>query len=89
MQKKLLYHALIDNYNLSKFIFPSTDYVLSKVFDLYTKLGNHIPRAFYLFKDPSNPKLSYKLYISKGDRVSKMIIEEYYNTIILKRHIYW
>ena len=89
MQKKLLYHALIDGYDLSKFVLPSTDYVLSKVFDLYTKLGKHTPRAFYLFEDPSDPKLSYKLYISKNYRISKMVIEEYYDTIILKRHVYW
>ncbi len=89
MQKKLLYHALLDGYDLSKYILPSTDYVLSKVFDLYTKLGKHEPRAFYLFEDPSDPKLSYKLYISKNYRISKMVIEEYYDTIILKRHVYW
>ncbi|ADN08913.1 hypothetical protein [Sulfurimonas autotrophica] len=89
MQKKLLYHALIDGYDLSKYILPSTDYVLSRVFDLYIKLGKHEPRAFYLFEDPTDMKLSYKLYISKGDRVSKMVIEEYYDTIILKRHVYW
>lgn len=89
MQKKLLYHALIDGYDLSKYVLPSTDYVLSKVFDLYTKLGKHQPRAFYLFKDPTDTKLSYKLYISKDYRTNKMIIEEYYDTIMLKRHIYW
>ncbi len=89
MQKKLLYHALIDGYDLSKYVLPSTDFVLSKVFDLYTKLGKHEPRAYYLFDDLTDKKLSYKLYISKGDRVSKMIIEEYYDTIILKRHVYW
>ena len=89
MQKKLLYHALIDGYELSQYILPSTDYVLSKVFDLYVKLGKHKPRTFYLFNDPTDKKLSYKLYISKDDKISKMIIEEYYDTIILKRHIYW
>ncbi|WP_457748309.1 hypothetical protein [Sulfurimonas sp.] len=89
MQKKLLYHSLIDGYNLSRFILPSTNYILSKVFDLYTKLGKHEPQAFYLFKDPIDSKLSYKLYISKNNRVNKMVIEEYYDTIILKRHVYW
>ncbi|MNN94243.1 hypothetical protein D3C81_2128340 [compost metagenome] len=74
---------------MSKYVLPSTDYVLSKVFDLYTKLGKHQPRAFYLFKDPTDTKLSYKLYISKDYRTNKMIIEEYYDTIMLKRHIYW
>jgi hypothetical protein len=89
MQKKLLYHALVDNYDLSKYLLPSTDYVLSKVFDLYTKLGKHQPREFYLFQDPTDKKLTYKLYIIKDYKVYKMVIEEYYDTMFLKRHVYW
>ena len=89
MQKKLLYHALIDHYDLSKYLLPSTDYVLSKVFDLYTKLGKHQSRAFYLFQDPTDKKLTYKLYIIKNDKVYKMVIEEYHDTMMLQRHVYW
>jgi hypothetical protein len=89
MQKKLLYHALLDNYDLSSYKLPTTDYVLSKVFDLYSKLGKHDPRAFYLFEDENDPKLTYKLYLSRDDKVTKMVIEEFYDTIAVKRHIYW
>ncbi len=89
MQKKLLYHALIDNYNLSSLDLPTTDYVLSKVFDFYTKLGVHEKRVFYLFEDENDKKLTYKLYILKDDRVNKIVIEEFYDTITIKRHVYW
>jgi len=89
MQKKLLYHALIDNYNLSSLDLPTTDYVLSKVFDFYAKLGVHEPRAFYLFEDKNDKKLTYKLYLDRGSRVSKIVIEEFYDTITIKRHVYW
>ncbi len=89
MQKKLLYHALIDNYDLSEFNLPTTDYVLSRVFDLYSKIGKHEPRAFYLFEDPIDPKLTYKLYISRDYKLDKIIIEEFYDTITIKRHVYW
>ncbi|MBN2815670.1 MAG: hypothetical protein JXQ67_03250 [Campylobacterales bacterium] len=89
MQKKLLYHALIDNYNLSIYELPRTDYVLSRVFDLYAKLGEHDARAFYLFEDPNDSKITYKLYLSSDSKVTKMIIEEFYDTIAVKRHIYW
>jgi len=89
MQKKLLYHALVDNYELSSLKLPSTDYVLSKVFDLYAKLGKHKPRAFYLFEDEDDSKLTYKLFLIKDDKLSKMVIEEYYNSISIKRHVYW
>jgi len=89
MQKKLLYHAMVDGYDLSSMDIPTTDYVLSKVFDLYSKLPTHTPRAFYLFEDPNNKKLTYKLYLSKSDRLNKMVIEEFYDTITIKRHVYW
>lgn len=89
MQKKLLYHALVDNYDLSEYVLPSTNFILSKIFDLYVNLGKHEPRAFYLFNDPTDQKLTYKLYLIKEGRVSKMVIEEYYDTMFLKRHTYW
>jgi len=80
---------LIDGYNLSSLDLPSTDYVLSKVFDLYAKLGEHESRAFYLFEDDTDKKLTYKLYLTKDDKLSKIVIEEFYDTITLKRHVYW
>jgi len=89
MQKKLLYHALIDDYDLSSLNLPTTDYVLSKVFDLYIQLPKHEKRAFYLFEDKNDPKLTYKLYIQKDETLSKIVIEEFYDTITIKRHIYW
>ncbi|MCK9454822.1 MAG: hypothetical protein WCY51_02565 [Sulfurimonas sp.] len=89
MQKKLLYHAMIDNYDISSLNLPTTDYVLSKVFDYYTKLEKKEPQEFYIFEDENDNKLKYKLYISKDDRIDKMIIEEFYNSISIKKHIYW
>ncbi len=89
MQKKLLYHALVDGYDLSSMNLPTTDYVLSKVFDLYSKLGIHEKRAFYLFEDETNKSLTYKLYLVKDEKLNKMVIEEFYDTIAVKRHVYW
>ena len=89
MQKKLLYYSLLDGYELSEFKFPTTDYVLSKVFDLYSKLPAHSHKEFYIFKDKKDPKLMYKLFIMRDNNINKMVIEEYYDTIKIKRHIYW
>jgi hypothetical protein len=89
MQKKLLYHALIDNYDISSLKLPTTDYILSKVFDLYAKLDQKDKRNFYLFEDDNDSKLTYKLYLVKGNKLSKIIIEEYYDSIVIKRHVYW
>lgn len=89
MQKRLLYHALLDNYDISSLNLPTTDYVLSKVFDFYTKQGIHEPREFYIFEDEDDKNLKYKLYILKDGKIDKMIIEEFYNSISTKKHIYW
>ena len=89
MQKKLLYHALMDNFDLTTYKLPSTDNVLSKVFDFYIALGKHKPRIFYLFTDQKDKKLTYKLYLNKDYKARKIVIEEYYDTMLLKRHIYW
>lgn len=89
MQKKLLYHALIDGYDLSQFKLPTTDYVLSKVFDLYAADNHTQKKRLYNYADPSLPKVSYKLYVTQKGHVKKMVIEEYYDTILTHRHIYW
>jgi len=89
MQKKLLYHSLVDGYELSVLELPSTDYILSKVFDLYSKLGKHEKRSVYIFENKKNPKISYKLYLEKNGDLQKMVIEEFYDTIAVHRHIYW
>ena len=89
MQKKLLYYSLVDGYHLSQFKLPTTDYVLSKVFDLYSKAEGEKQKKLYIFQDPDDSKLLYKLYILKQQNINKIVIEEYYNTIKIKRHIYW
>jgi hypothetical protein len=69
-EKKLLYSFLFDNFDISNYDFPKTDYILSVVFEAiknkrYKKLGE-----IYLIKNKDNIIKMYK----KND---KMIIEEY------------
>lgn len=89
MQKKLLMHALQDNYDIHSVKLPTTDYVLSKVFNLYQNDLNTNKRQTYIYTDPNNSKISYRLFISSQSSLKKMIIEEYYDKIMAKRHIYW
>lgn len=89
MQKKLLMHALQDNYQIHSVQLPTTDYVLSKVFNLYQNDTNTNKRQVYIYSDPLNKKITYRLYISAKSSLKKMIIEEYYDKIMAKRHIYW
>jgi len=89
MQKKLLYHALIDNYDISSLNLPTTDYVLSKVFDLYSKHKKDKQQEFYIFEDEKDNQLKYKLYLLKDARIDKMVIEEFHDSLSIKKHIYW
>jgi hypothetical protein len=89
MQKKLLIHALADQYDLMPIKFPTTDHVLSIVFDLYTKDSMPKDRRRYNYIDPNDTKKSYRLFITKSGASPKMVIEEYYDKIMTKRHIYW
>ncbi len=88
-QKKLLYKSLIDGYDVSKFKFPTTNYILSKIFvmyadKMYTKSG-----STYIFKDNKNKNISYKLNISNTKGVYKMILRTFKNGVIIKTRIYW
>ena len=89
MQKKLLLHSLIDNYKLHELRLPKTDHILSTVYNLYSKVNYKRKRSHYTFIDPNNEKISYKLYIKNTNRNKNMIIEEYYDTIMTHRHVYW
>ncbi len=89
MQKKLLYHALIDGYDITSLNLPTTDYIFSKVFDLYVALGEHKQRKTYVFNDKEDKNTAYKLYVLKDERLSKIVVEEFYNNISIKQHIYW
>ena len=88
MQKKLLLHALLDTYDFKGLKLPTTDYVLSKVFDLYANSTESGKKHFYIFKDPENNRQSYRLFITRDASKRKIVIEEYYDTIMTKRHIY-
>ncbi len=87
MQKKLLLHSLVDDYNIGELKLPSTDFILSRIFDLYVKAEHGAEH--YTFTDPQNDKKSYELYLKKQRGVHKIVLEEYYDKILTKRHFYW
>lgn len=89
MQKKLLMHALVDQYDLHPVKLPTTEYVLSTVFDLYTNDTRPKDRRRYNYADLNDSKKNYRLFVTKSAAAPTMIIEEYYDNIMTKRHIYW
>ncbi len=88
MQKKLLEHSLMDNYDIKPLKLPTTDNVLSKVFDLYSNMKTSKKLPLYVFLDPNNAKISYKLYLSGNSESHNIVIEELYDSTLLKKHIY-
>jgi hypothetical protein len=87
MQKKLLIQALYDNKPIKNLIFPTSSYLLSKVFDWYIK----DPQPSQLIKeytDPANTRSSYKLYTTVSNGQKSIAIDEYYDKILTFHHVY-
>jgi len=82
-------HALSDQYDLKPIKLPTTEYVLSVVFDLYSSDTNPKQRRRYNYVDPKNSNKNYRLFVTKAGPSPKMVIEEYENKKLTKRHIYW
>lgn len=89
MQQKLLYHSLLDAYDITHLELPTTDNLLSRVFDLYSKINAKNKREVYVFTDSKDPKVKYKLYLQKKANTHNIVIEEYYDTISVKRNVYF
>ena len=89
LQKKLLYHALLDDVDISHLKLPKTDYILSRVFDMYTKKQYNKVDEKYYFKPKKGQNLLYVLYIEYGRGAPKMVIEERLDDNLIKKHRYW
>ena len=87
MQKKLLMRALYDNQPLQNLKFPSSNHLISKVFDLYIQN----PKKSDIIKeyqDPINPRQSYRLYTTQVNGLKSVAIDEYYDKILTIHHVY-
>jgi hypothetical protein len=87
LQKKLLIQALYDNYPLKTLKLPTSSHLLSKVFNLYSK-NNQNDNSLKEYQDPINPRQSYKLYTVQSDTAKTFAIDEYYDKILTKHHVY-
>jgi hypothetical protein len=91
LQKKLLYHALLDGIDISNLVLPQTDHILSKIFLLYSQKKFKKDGKKYIFKDNKEKGVKYMLFLepSKNDKPIKMIIEKYKNGVLTEKHKYW
>lgn len=87
MQKKLLMQSLYDNTSLKSLKFPTSSHLLSKIFAFYL----NDPQSSTTIKeyiDPSNPRISYKLYTTALNGHHTLAIDEYYDKILTLHHVY-
>ncbi|HET55949.1 MAG TPA: hypothetical protein ENN33_12150 [Ignavibacteria bacterium] len=85
-QKKLLYHAFIDNVDISYMRLPRTEHILSIIFDLYVT-GNFTKEGdAYIFKDN---ELTHRLHVEVSNGINKLIVRSYKDGKIIKTRAYW
>jgi hypothetical protein len=89
LQKKLLYHALLDGVDISDLRLPKTGYILSRIFDMYVRHAYEKVGNAYHFRSETDPSRTYVLYTVQSGRAPKMIIEERVDGRLIKTHRYW
>jgi len=88
LQKNLLISALENQQPLDALNLPTTDYVLSRVFDLFSTGRYTLGNGVYSLSDPKLPRQTYRMYLNRSDNSVALIIDEYYDTILTKQHLY-
>ena len=86
LQKQLLLQALIDKKPLSKLHLPRTNFIISKIFNLFLEKKYILEDNIYKFTDEN---LNYKLYIKKSKKSRQyMVIDIYKDNKFTKRYQY-
>ncbi|WP_281950830.1 hypothetical protein [Nitrosophilus kaiyonis] len=88
-QKKLLYHALIDNIDISGLIFPKTDHIISKIFTLFVEKKYIFSDNTYIFNETDEKDIIYKLFLEKDKKPIKMVILKIKKGKIVETHKFW
>ncbi len=88
-QKKLLYKAMIDGFDVSQFKFPTTNYILSKIFVKYSQKKYKKIANTLIFDDDNDKHIKYKLNVIKDKGVYKMILGTYKDGVLIKKRAYW
>ena len=78
LQKELLFQALVDKISLSNLQLPNTNFILSKIFTLFSKKEYEFKNDIYNFKDNEKKEMAYKLYIEESKKKEKYMILDIY-----------
>ncbi len=88
LQKQLLKQALLDNRELGNLKLPKTNFILSKIFNLFVQKKYNLKDNIYIFKDSKNSDIKYQLYIQQTKIGNYMILDVYKNSKFIKRYRY-
>ncbi|MBE3605514.1 hypothetical protein CCAL13119_00880 [Campylobacter sp. RM13119] len=87
-KKKLLYHALIDNVDISYIRLPKSDYILSFIFDKFVKKEYILDGDEYIFKE-KNSSTHYTLNVLKESQTNKIILKTFKDDELKSQIEYW
>lgn len=86
-QKKILHHAIVDGFNELPTNLPNTQYILSKIYNLFAKKDYIKDKNTYIFELNNQ---EYRLFPKKySDGYTKLVLQSVKNGIITKTRLYW
>ena len=89
LQKQLLSQAVIDGKKIDDLHLPTTNFIVSKIFNLFVNKEYILKDGIYNFEDKKNKEKTYKLYMDKSEKNSiYMIIDIYKDEKFIKRYRY-
>ena len=88
-QKKLLYHALVDDVDISYINLPKTGYILSVIFNKFVEKDYDYKSGVYWFNDDNESSIKYKLSVEPHRNIEKIFLRTYKNGKIVKERTYW
>ena len=89
LQKQLLKQSLLDGKELSNLNLPKTDFVVSKIFNLFVEKKYKVKDDIYTLIDIDKKDIRYEVYIKKSKKnINYMIIDIYDGDKFTKRYQY-
>ena len=89
LQKQLLKQFLLDGKKLGELKLPKTDFVLSRIFNLFIKQEYRVEGDIYILVDKDKKDIRYEVYIKKSKKnINYMIIDIYQGDKFTKRYQY-
>ncbi len=88
LQKQLLKQRLMDGKELGDLRLPKTNFVLSRIFEMFVNKEYTQKGDVYYLDDPSKKDIHYRVYIKKSKKRDYMVIDIYQEDRFTKRYRY-